>query len=581
MGNAAAATNSDITSSQIKSINNTLYHTDSSSINTSNNTQLNKKAVSQIKKTKISTGTGCCSVLLHVKKGYDVFSYRRDSVYTANLYLTTTKWYGKDTIKEYKTTNGYFFHTLISKDGWIIGTGGPDIPYLNRQLEDLAGKTTVSGHITSATISSATSILRQLGMGHFLIKAPNDDVGLATYNGGSTKTALFKMTNGQYVSVPNSPACYRTGYVSTINPVGSAINLAVTDRWGVNRRNIMTYQVENVKNIINYNTAVNIYASDSRGTPDNIIFKGQTIGKYTIPRISDKKFIGQVILKNYDTIPQGISGEILKGANLAYYSSFSSDGKNTSVKFNNADTNLHYDVSNLMKSGTWGYGKYTTVIVSGIDEKGRIVQRTVNYYNNLFIQSKLSLSTRGGYVFYNSQSLKKGSQIIEKLSGRISSKLTFSGTINCNLFNLNGQELEKNATGTITYIKEGHSVGTTQTRYNFYYKNYHGNYKIIKIATTSNTAYTKSDTRKSIITSIYQRDSTGKQIGLNITGESCGSEQVGATMANYTGIINIKPIHDTKDIYNENYVTGNYYEKRISTNSILNKTTPLYESLIL
>ncbi len=116
---------------------------------------------------KIIKGSGCCSVLLHVKKGYDVFAFRRDSTYAANLYFKRSKWYGKDTIKEYKTVHGYFFHTIISSGGWIVATGGPDIPYLNRKLENLAGRTSLTGHITRNTLRSAYSILRKEGNGTF------------------------------------------------------------------------------------------------------------------------------------------------------------------------------------------------------------------------------------------------------------------------------------------------------------------------------------------------------------------------------------------------------------------------------
>ena len=242
--------------------------------------------------------SGCCSVLVHIKSGYDIFSFRRDSTYAANLYFKRFKWYGKDTIKEYKTNNGYFFHTIITKDGRIISSGGSDIPSLNRELENLARKTTVSGHITSTTINNALNVLKRLGMGHFLIKAPNDYVGLVIYNGGNTKKAIFKMANGQYVSVPNHPSYYRNGYTSTSNPIYSAIHLATTDKWGVNRRNIITYEVMKYKDISKYSTLVNIYASTCRRTPDNIIFGGKTIGKYTIPKIPNKKYIGQVKLKN-------------------------------------------------------------------------------------------------------------------------------------------------------------------------------------------------------------------------------------------------------------------------------------------
>jgi hypothetical protein len=243
---------------------------------------------------KIIRGSGCCSVLVHVKKGYDVFAFRRDATYAANLYIKRSKWYGKDTIKEYKTVHGYFFHTIVSTGGWIVATGGPDIPSLNRKLEALAGRTSVSGHITHSTLNSAYSILRREGMGHFIIKAPNGNVGLVIYNGGRTKEALFKMGNGNYVSVPNSPSYYRSGYTSTVNPVSSAIHLETTDRWGANRRNIITYQVMNT----NYITQVKIWASTCRGTPDNIYFGGKKIGKYTLPKIPNKKYIGQVNLQN-------------------------------------------------------------------------------------------------------------------------------------------------------------------------------------------------------------------------------------------------------------------------------------------
>ena len=241
---------------------------------------------------------GCCSVLMHVKKGYDVFSFRRDSTYSANLYFQRLNGYGKESIKEFKTTNGYFFHTIVSKDGWIVSSGGLDVPYFNIQLENLAGRTVSSGHVTSNTVKRAYNVLRHMGMGHFIIKAPNDTVGLVIYNGGSSKKTLFKMSNGQYVSVPNHPAFYRSGYTSTVNPVSSVINLATTDRWGVNRRNIITYEVIRYKDVVNYSTLVKVWASTCRGTPDNIIFGGHLIKGYNLPKIPNKKFIGQVNLKN-------------------------------------------------------------------------------------------------------------------------------------------------------------------------------------------------------------------------------------------------------------------------------------------
>jgi hypothetical protein len=356
MGSSTATILTDINDLQIKSAKNGLNLEINNGINSTkglNNKLYSAKTIRTDDKHRTYT-SGCCSVLVHVKKGQDVFSFRRDSTYAVNLYFQRLNWYGKETIKEFKTTNGYFFHTIISRDGWIVSTGGPDISYLNKKLENLAGRTAYSGHITGSTINSAYAVLRTMGMGHFLIKAPNDDVGLVIYNGGSTKRALFKMGNGQYVSVPNHPAYYRNGYVSTKNPLASSINLATTDRWGVNRRNIITYEVTKYKDLVNYSTLVKIWASTCRGTPDNIVFGGKTIGGYKLPKIPNKKYIGQVLLKNHDSIPKGIlGGIIIHGAVSQYSSSFSNNGKYLAVTYKHVNSTLHYDVTNKEQSKSY------------------------------------------------------------------------------------------------------------------------------------------------------------------------------------------------------------------------------------
>jgi len=248
-------------------------------------------------KTQDKTDNGCCSVLLHVKDGYDIFSYRRDSTYQVNLHFTNIKWYNKQAIKEYKTVNGYSFHTIISRDGWIVSAGGSDIPQLNKELENLAGKTSNSGHITSVTINKAYNILKRMGIGHFVIKSPDNTVCLVIYYHGAVKKIVFKIHDGQYVSVPNGPIYYREGYISIKNPVVSAINLEITDRWGINRRNIITYEIMGHKEKVNYSTLVKIWASNCRGTPDNIIFNKHLIKGNTLPKIPQCKFIGKVNLK--------------------------------------------------------------------------------------------------------------------------------------------------------------------------------------------------------------------------------------------------------------------------------------------
>ncbi|MGE5365645.1 MAG: hypothetical protein ACM3KK_00020 [Bacteroidales bacterium] len=285
MGSVSAANNSSET--------NLVSHQINSTTNNTPHLNITKNISSKNTTSKKFNESGCCSVLLHVKDGHDVFSYRRDSNYAADLYFQHLNWYGKDAIREFKTVNGYFFHTMIAGDGWIVSTGGPDIPDLNRALENLAGSAFTSGRISSSTITSATNILARLGMGHFLIKSSNGDVGLVMYNGGSVKTALFRMGNGQYVSVPNHPAYYRSGYASISDAVSSAINLAISDRWGVNRRNIITYDIIND---FMGSTSVKIWASRTRAS-DNIIFGGQLISGSSLPSAPYKKYIGNIALK--------------------------------------------------------------------------------------------------------------------------------------------------------------------------------------------------------------------------------------------------------------------------------------------
>lgn len=575
MGSASAANTTNVKHSDSQ----TVASQHSKLISNHNSASSSVKKVNSTKN-QIIPGYGCCSVLVHVNKGYDVYSFRRDSSYTANLYIKKTNWYGKEALAEYKTTNGYFFHTVISKNGWIFGAGGPDIPSLNRQLMELAGRTSVSGHITTSTIKSATSLLRQMGMGHFLIKAPDDYVGAVSYNGGSLKTALFKMSEGQYVSVPNSPSCYRTGYISTVNPVASSISLAMTDRWGVNRRNIMTYQVQNVKDLVNYSTNVKIWASDSRGTPDNIVFNGNLISKYSLPRAPNKKLIGQMVFKDNSNIPSRITGEVLNGLNFGYKSSFSANGKNITVNFNSYNSNLHYQIYSAKTNGDHGYGKYTIVLVTGKNDQGSTIRRVVYYFNNMFINSRLTLSNSQGSVFYTSISKKVGSQIFETLNGRISKTLSFTGRVQTALDFKNGQQLYKNSTVNINYQSNGTTISSTSAKLKFDYQNFNGNYSLIKKVSNSTTINKKSMyTKTTLMNFNYKRSTKGKLVGLLITGNANGVEDTSLTK--FKSTIQVQTKHDATDLYNEGYHSGNYSEKSTSGSSNLKKIIPFYEALIL
>ena len=299
MGSSAAAEDNFINNSHVyKESNNSCNTVSSLSANTTtapyDGTEYEFSENINASTEELDYLSGCCSVLLHVRDGYDVFAYRRDSTYAANLYITVTSWYGKTAVKEYKTTNSYFFHTIVTLDGWMVGIGGADVPGVVQQLEKLAGNTAASGKITSSTINSALTLVSRLaGIGHFVIKAPNNVVGYAIVNGGR-RSGIFTMGNGQYLAVPNSPSCYRNGYVSTSSPVATTMSLAYNNPWGVNHRNVIAYEYVRTSDLFNYITKINVYASKSLAS-DNIIFRGKFISGSSLPTTPSKRYIGQIV----------------------------------------------------------------------------------------------------------------------------------------------------------------------------------------------------------------------------------------------------------------------------------------------
>jgi hypothetical protein len=95
---------------------------------------------------------------------------------------------------------------------------------------------------------------------------------------------------------------------------------------------------------------VKIYASTCSGTPDNIIFGGKTIGKYTLPKIPNKKYIGQVFLKNQKSIPKGVLGaKVLNGTFSHNSTLFSSNMEYNAVKVNSEASTFGYGINRYLK----------------------------------------------------------------------------------------------------------------------------------------------------------------------------------------------------------------------------------------
>ena len=249
---------------------------------------------------------GCTSVLIHVKKGYDILSYRRDSGYPADIIIDKVNFNGQAAIKEYKTQNGYFTHTIITKNGWIISIGGKDDSTTNKYLEKLGSDIISKGYIEKKDVRQANTVIKQSGWGHFVIKSPDDNVGIAAYDYrlSYSTTRLFKMKDGDYIKVPNNPRYYNSGKFNKFNdnPVDAAIKITGKDIYGQDRRNIITYECTDDNNLEN----VNIWASfdggallrGNGGNPDNILYMGKRIARGELPKIPGKKFLGSQKLNN-------------------------------------------------------------------------------------------------------------------------------------------------------------------------------------------------------------------------------------------------------------------------------------------
>lgn len=249
---------------------------------------------------------GCCSVIIQVTSNRHVVAFRRDATFPADLIITQNSFYGKNAEIQYKVNGGLFYHTVITSDGWIIGSGGIGSNY-NHELMSLAGQITENGAINQDYMQKVQSILNSMEVGHFLIKSPDNHVGFVIHFTGTTLNKLFKMQDGEFISVPNAPQYYREGNYAAFNsnPIRAAAEIEGTDLWGINRRDVIIHDVQKSVN----NTVLQIWASfdkgslinrnDGKGGPDDIQFLDNqiTYGK-NLPIIPKITRIGRMNLVN-------------------------------------------------------------------------------------------------------------------------------------------------------------------------------------------------------------------------------------------------------------------------------------------
>lgn len=247
-------------------------------------------------------------------------SFRRDANLTSDMIVNKTSFAGQNAVIQYKTNGGYFSHIIITQNGWVVSMGGRDSSESSHSLEQLASSIISKNQIENSDIKKADSLVRDNTWGHFVIVSPDDQAGYAAYDGRSKSDSnnIVQMKAGDYIKVPNNPSFYDFGQYSSVSkdPVDAAIKIAGTDTYGLDRKDITTYEYIN-----NSTTSlVNVWASfdggamvsGARGTPDDVNFMGNITAGNQLPKIPSKKYIGQVNLtQTNQTTQKGFNLDII------------------------------------------------------------------------------------------------------------------------------------------------------------------------------------------------------------------------------------------------------------------------------
>ena len=241
----------------------------------------------------------CSSIVLQVSDNEGVISVRRDSTDSANIVVESGNWGNIQYLKQYKNDgNGYFAHAIVTSNGWLIGNGGITDGSVFRQIESIASEMVVNNQITDSYLSRIYSILSGYSLGHFVIKSSDGTYGVVFNN----VYHVSKLQAGQYVVCPNVYSMSQKGNFNTgANPVDESIKITYSDAYGVNRRNVMTYNWKLTTSPNGLSYSVDSYASNDNGAgvgrstaslSDNVYYFGQYYSRYSIPTTLGKLYLG-------------------------------------------------------------------------------------------------------------------------------------------------------------------------------------------------------------------------------------------------------------------------------------------------
>ena len=259
-------------------------------------------------KAKTPAGEDCCSFYLQVSDTEAVGGFRRDNLGSTTITVKPCIIKGLSAVKHYNS-NG-FVHLIVFSNGWIVGNGGLDSTGFIKRMESLAADMVKSNKIKISSIKKIYRYKRDVNFGHFAIKAPNGKYAVAWKN----KIITGKLKPGQFLCTPNFKQYYRHSTFGKYskNPAKAAIKVGATDKYGVNRRQIVVLHWK-ANSDKNYETTSSLkcYAANdngryvgvsSGGLVDTVKFKSKVVRGYKLPKVPKMKYMGFHKFGNIDNL---------------------------------------------------------------------------------------------------------------------------------------------------------------------------------------------------------------------------------------------------------------------------------------
>ena len=260
----------------------------------------------------------CCSFVIQ-ESDETVYGFRQDAPLNGRGYkVNSQSWNGLNVLKqEIDTQYTYFFHCIITENGWVIGQGGSQYDSDSRSIEQIAGQIVVNNDIAPDYLRRVRNILAPYDYGHFFIKAPDGRYGISFWDTYLTGTLQV----GQYMIIPNEIEYYVKGNYKDFasNPVDALIQICSYDESGLNRRNLMTYDYKVHDTVNGQYYGVDVYATNDNGRNvgldtsrivTHFYYKGEYYPPSVIPQNPNKLYVATHIFENR---PKGKVIDFLKG----------------------------------------------------------------------------------------------------------------------------------------------------------------------------------------------------------------------------------------------------------------------------